>query len=139
MRLIALLLLASSVTLADTRILHQKVRLEIDPATQTITSRVRADFEGDPPTEFGGMKGVEAELESGILTLEFEDDARFVINSHQAARQIWMAADRSAWHFDWQPSTQSWIATKTSEELWSVLQTALAKKLGEPVTLRRQS
>jgi CyaY protein len=43
---------------------------------------------------------IEAELSSDILTLEFSDGARYVLNSHRAARQIWMAAERSAWHFD---------------------------------------
>ena len=80
---------------------------------------------------------VEAELESGILTLEFEDDSRYVINSHQAARQIWMAADRSGWHFDWHPETKSWVSTKSSDELWSVLQATLTKKLATQITLRR--
>ena len=58
-------------------------------------------------SDIGGM---EADLESGILTLEFDDGDKYVINSHRAARQIWMAANRNAWHFDWLPERSAWIA-----------------------------
>ena len=60
--------------------------------------------------------GVEADLQSGILTLEFEDGIKYVINSHRAARQIWMAAISTAWHFDPQPDGH-WTAAKTGDEL----------------------
>jgi CyaY protein len=79
----------------------------------------------------------EAELSSDILTLEFRDGAKFVINSHRAARQIWMAADRSAWHFDWMANDRSWVAAKTGDELWSTLSRVLTSKLGQSVSLLR--
>ena len=79
----------------------------------------------------------EAELEAGVLTLEFADGDRFVINSHRAARQIWMAARRCAWHFDWEPQARVWHAQKTHEELWSTLKESLEKKLLQSVPLLR--
>lgn len=82
---------------------------------------------------------VEAELESDILTLEFSDGARYVINSHRAARQIWMAAERSAWHFDWDATQNAWVAKKTGDELWQTLTETLARKLGQPVQLQRNA
>jgi CyaY protein len=82
--------------------------------------------------------GVEAELASDILTIEFGDGTRFVVNSHRAARQIWMAAERSAWHFDWVPDTQQWIAEKSGDELWATVSRVVAQRLGAPVTLVRQ-
>ena len=83
------------------------------------------------------LSGVETELSSDILTLELEGGARYVINSHRAARQIWMAAERSAWHFDWHPERSAWIAKKTGDELWSTLSRILSSKLGTPVNLSR--
>jgi CyaY protein len=80
---------------------------------------------------------VEAELASDILTIEFSDGTRYVVNSHRAARQIWMAAERSAWHFDWISERRQWIATKSGAELWSTVQSAIAKRLGVPVKLVR--
>lgn len=81
--------------------------------------------------------GVEADLQSGILTLEFEDGTKYVINSHRAARQIWMAAERAAWHFDYQRSEQRWVAQRTGEELWSTVEAVLSRKLGRAVKLGR--
>lgn len=80
---------------------------------------------------------IEAELASDILTIEFSDGTRYVLNSHRAARQIWLSAERSAWHFDFQRSEQAWVASKTSDELWTTLTRLLSDKLGEPVALRR--
>ncbi len=80
---------------------------------------------------------VEAELASDILTLELPGGTRYVVNSHRAARQIWMAAEREAWHFDWDPGKNAWIAKKTGDELWSTLERVVSKKLGRPVALRR--
>jgi CyaY protein len=79
---------------------------------------------------------LEAELANDILTLEFSDGTRFVVNSHRAARQIWMAADRSAWHFDWIEDKSAWIAQKTGDELWSTLRRVVSEKLGRAVSLR---
>ncbi|HEX5101044.1 MAG TPA: iron donor protein CyaY [Polyangiaceae bacterium] len=80
---------------------------------------------------------MEAELASDILTLEFTDGARFVVNSHRAARQIWMAAELTAWHFDWVAAKKAWIAAKSGDELWATLEQALSRHLKRPVTLAR--
>ena len=82
---------------------------------------------------------LECELASDILTLEFTDGARYVLNSHRAARQIWMAAERSAWHFDWIAEKHAWIAAKTGDELWSTVSRVVSNKLGEPVQLEKPS
>jgi CyaY protein len=81
----------------------------------------------------------EAELASDILTIEFSDGSRYVVNSHRAARQIWMAAERNAWHFDWIPEKGQWIAQKSGDELWASLARLLTNKLGRAVTLVRPS
>jgi CyaY protein len=78
---------------------------------------------------------VDAELGSDILTIEFKDGARFVINSHRAARQIWMAADARAWHFDATPEGE-WVAHKDGSELWATLSATLSRKLGRATTLK---
>ena len=83
------------------------------------------------------LPGVECELSSDILTLELAGGERYVVNSHRAARQIWMAADRSAWHFDWDAERSAWVAKKTGDELWGTLSRVLSTKLGKPVSLTR--
>ena len=81
---------------------------------------------------------VEAELSQGVMTVSFDDGGPpFVVNSHRAARQIWMAADRAAWHFDPDAEGSRWTATKApGEELWSALAASLSRRLGRAVVLR---
>ena len=79
----------------------------------------------------------EADLESGILTIEFADGVKYVINSHRAAKQIWMAAERNAWHFDYRGDDAKWIAGKSGDELWTTIEAVLARKLGAAIALKR--
>jgi CyaY protein len=81
---------------------------------------------------------VEAELSQGVMTIAFEDGgAPFVVNSHRAARQIWMAADRTAWHFDPDAAGDRWTTARApAEELWTTLSAALSRRLGKTVSLR---
>jgi CyaY protein len=79
---------------------------------------------------------VEAELASDILTIEFSDGTRYVLNSHRAARQIWLSAERAAWHFDFLPAKKSWVAAKTGDELWATVTRLLSEKLHQTITLR---
>jgi CyaY protein len=89
--------------------------------------------------------GVEAELSQGVLTISFERGVPYVVNSHRAALQIWMAAERHAWHFDPAPLSPSstndtalrWVSTKPpNEELFDALSEVLTRKFGRSVSLR---
>jgi CyaY protein len=78
---------------------------------------------------------LEVDLQMGILTLEFADGTKYVLNSHRAAKQIWMAAERNAWHFDYHPRDKRWIATKGGEDLRPTLAAVVSRKLGHSVDL----
>lgn len=83
----------------------------------------------------GDLEDFEVDLSMGILTLGFEDGTKYVVNSHRAARQIWMAADRTAWHFD--PAEGGrWVAAKSGDELRSALGAVIGRKLGRPFQIR---
>ena len=82
------------------------------------------------------VDGVESDLAADILTLEFEDGAKFVVNSHSAAQQIWMSANMQAWHFAWHPATESWRDTRSGVELFTELGKLASEKLAQPVQLR---
>ena len=64
---------------------------------------------------------IEAELALGVLSITVLNQHKVVINSHRAARQIWMAAQRKAWHFDPSPATRS-FSTATAELVTTVEQ-----------------
>lgn len=77
---------------------------------------------------------VEVSSSDGVLRLDLRDGTRIVINSHRAARQIWMAAIASAWHFD--PSGEGvWRAAKTGDELRPTLARLLHERIGLTVSL----
>lgn len=79
---------------------------------------------------------LEADLAADILTLEFEDGRQFIINSHRAARQIWLAAASRAWHFSYDEATQRWIDTREGHELHALVKELISKAVGHPVAPR---
>lgn len=78
---------------------------------------------------------VEADIGGDVLTLVLGDGTKIIINRHRAARQIWMAALRQAWHFDLQPADGAWWTAGAKEELVATLERVLTEKLGREVTL----
>jgi CyaY protein len=78
---------------------------------------------------------LDVQLGGDVLTLAFDDGTRFVINAHSAAGQVWMAADRNAWHFDYDPDGARWVAVKTGDELMSTVSRVVSAKLGTDVQL----
>ena len=82
------------------------------------------------------VDGVDADLAGDILTLEFEDESKFVVNSHSAAQQIWLSANLRAWHFGWDAASQTWRDSRSGAELFAELGKLVSGKLAEPVELR---
>ena len=79
---------------------------------------------------------LDVDLAGDILTLEFDDGAKFVVNSHSAAQQIWMSANLQAWHFSWDPASQTWKDSRSGAELFAELGKLVSSKLAQPVRLR---
>src|SRR3954447_7145003 len=71
---------------------------------------------------------IEVSTSDGVLRLDLRDGTKIVINSHRAARQIWMAAIASAWHFD--PAGPTWKTPKTGEELRPTLARIVRERIG---------
>lgn len=78
---------------------------------------------------------VEVEVSDGVLRLDLRDGTKIVINSHRAARQIWMAAISTAWHFDPPGTEGTWVAAKTGDELHATLKRLLRDRIGIDLTL----
>lgn len=76
---------------------------------------------------------VEADIGGDVLTLSLGDGGKIIINRHRAARQIWMAALRKAWHFD--PKEGGAWRTAAGEELVATLEQVLTEKLRRPIKL----
>ena len=78
---------------------------------------------------------LDVQLSGDVLTLTFGDGARFVINAHSAAGQVWMAAGTTAWHFDYHPDEGRWIASRNGDELMAAVAQAVGEKLGARIEL----
>ena len=79
---------------------------------------------------------IDAELAAGILTLELESGAKYLINKHGPNRQIWMASPVSgAWHFAWSEGDQAWVSTRGSERLDQLLGGELSQASGHSLNL----
>ena len=69
----------------------------------------------------------------GVVTMEFADGTKCIMNRQTAAHQIWLAHGATAWHFA--SEGDDWIDTKGRGRLIDVLSSLLAEKLGHPVPL----
>jgi CyaY protein len=93
-----------------------------------------ADFDRIAADEMGALEDaftdvdpdlIDVSVSDGVLRLDLKDGTRIVINSHRAARQIWMAAISTAWHFD--PVDGGWRAPKSGDELRPTLKKLVSR------------
>lgn len=71
----------------------------------------------------------------GVLTLEFADKKRFVLNRQTATDQMWFAAGARAWHYDFDPKAKAWVDDRDGHELYRRIGQVVSEKLGREVAL----
>lgn len=76
---------------------------------------------------------IDFEAAGGILTLEFGNGSKIIINKQSAARQIWVAAKSGGFHYGFENSR--WINDQGGGELMSELSRLIREQSGEDVTL----
>lgn len=69
----------------------------------------------------------------GVITLEFADGVRFVLNRQAAADQMWYAAGARAWHYDWDETSETWRDDRDAHELFENVGRTVSEKLGREV------
>jgi len=69
-----------------------------------------------------------------ILTIEFDDGAKIIINSQAPMRQLWLASRIGAQHFCLDGG--QWKDTRTGQEFFAALSQAASAILGAPVLLQ---
>lgn len=55
---------------------------------------------------------VDVERAGDVLTLTFVGGKKCVVNTQRPTRQIWLAANARAWHFDYDASAGRWVDDK---------------------------
>jgi CyaY protein len=55
---------------------------------------------------------VDVERAGDVITLTFKDGKKAVVNTQRPTRQIWLAANARAWHFDWDAAGSRWLDDK---------------------------
>ena len=78
---------------------------------------------------------IDAYLAMGVLTMEFGDGSKCIMNRQTAAHQIWLAEGASAYHFGQDSKTGQWMDTKGRGRLEDILAEALGRRLARPVKL----
>ncbi|MFN8545321.1 MAG: iron donor protein CyaY [Candidatus Binatia bacterium] len=100
---------------------------EYQGLAEACLARVARWLEGFDPDEVDYSSG------DGKLQLEFPDGARFVLNRQSAAAQMWFAAAARGWHYDWDPTRQTWIDDRDGHDFYQNLAAVVSQKLGHPV------
>src|ERR1035438_4477260 len=106
---------------------EQEFKKEADRTLESLNRRLaiasdKSDFETD--------------LSSGALVVEFEEPpAKFVISPNTPVRQIWVSAHSRSFKLDWDAAQNTFVLADTGETLTELIRTAIAKQLGEEVTL----
>lgn len=55
---------------------------------------------------------VDVERAGDVISLIFASGKKAVINTQRPTRQIWLAANARAWHFDFDAATSRWVDDK---------------------------
>jgi CyaY protein len=71
----------------------------------------------------------------GVVTLEFSDKTRYVLNRQAATNQMWFAAGARAWHYDYDATKNTWLADRDGHDLFARIGEVVSEKLGRSVTL----
>ena len=71
----------------------------------------------------------------GVITIEFSDGQRFILNRQAAADQMWFAAGTQAWHYDRDAESGRWHDDRDGHDLFERLAEVISKKIGRTVRM----
>jgi CyaY protein len=79
---------------------------------------------------------IDYETVSDILTLEFADRSKIIVNKQGAVRQLWVAARSGGFHYDYDAAGDCWRNDQSGEELFAELARLIAQQAGEQIVLK---
>ena len=75
---------------------------------------------------------IDFETVAGILTLDFENGSKVIINRQVAMSQLWVAAKSGGFHLSW--VDEQWVVSTTKEALPELLDRVCSEQYGEAVS-----
>lgn len=79
----------------------------------------------------------EAFTAGDVLTVTFADRTRCVVNTQRPTRQIWLAAQSRAWHFDYDATTGRWCDDRGhGDELFATLRAVTKSSAGVELSIK---
>jgi CyaY protein len=75
---------------------------------------------------------IEAERNGNVLTLEFSNGSKIIVNLQPPMQEIWIAAKAGGFHFKFLDG--QWRDTRNGTEFFAALSEYASKQAGEPVT-----
>ena len=79
---------------------------------------------------------IEADFNSGALSIEFEDPpGKFIVSPNSPVKQIWVSAHSRSFKLDWDDARGAFVLASTGQSLTELIAAAAAQQLGEPMTL----
>jgi len=94
---------------------------------------VLADLEA--AVDAGGAD-MDCETVGDVMTLEFANGSKIIVNKQTPLRQIWVAAKSGGFHYKFDPAGDRWVNDQTGVELFQDLSRLASQQAGAPVNLR---
>ena len=81
--------------------------------------------------------GIDIEFENAgdILTLDFTDGSKIIVNKQGAATQIWVAAKSGGYHYSYRDTMDLWVNDQSGAELFGELSRFISEQAGAPVRI----
>ncbi len=70
-----------------------------------------------------------------VITLGFENGHRIIVNSQEAAQELWVAARSGGFHYRWDAAVGRWLDTRNAEDVRVVLARLIELEVGVAPTL----
>jgi CyaY protein len=99
---------------------------EFLPLAKAVIGRVRQAIDAEDPDV------VECVPDADVVKIAFPSGPPFVLNQQRPVKEMWLAADRQAWHFRF--DGVAWVDKRSGDELFAVLVREVARRCGR--TLR---
>ncbi len=78
---------------------------------------------------------IDFEMSNDILTLEFANGTKIIVNKQGAAHQLWVAARAGGFHYNFDAAIQGWRNDQTGAELFAELSTLVSAQSGKDIRL----